>query len=92
MLGLTGSCPVSFADEQLLEIKQEFQEYRHWHDVQEFARSYFDTDADGWKSPELDITGIHPRNKSTLDKYIKEMSKHMSPRDARRMWPYLENI
>jgi hypothetical protein len=92
MLGLNRRCPVSFVEEQLLEIKQEFQEYRDWHDVQEFARSYLDTDADGWISPELDITGIQQRNKSALDKYIKEMSKHMSPQDARRMWPYLENV
>lgn len=91
-LGLTGRCPFTFSEEQLLEIDQEFQEYRDWHDVQEFARSYLDTDADGWISPELDIGEIQQRNRSALDKYTKEMSKHMSPEDARKMWPFLENV
>ncbi|KAB8275285.1 kinase-like domain-containing protein [Aspergillus minisclerotigenes] len=71
-LGLTGQCPLSFSEEQLQEINQEFQEYRDWHD--------------------LDLGEIQQRNKSALDKYIKEMSKHMSPEDARQMWPFLENI
>lgn len=92
MLGLTGRCPISFSKEQLLEIEEEFQEYRDWHDVQEFARSYLDTDEDGWISPELDIREIQQRNRSALDKYIKEMSKRMSPDDARKMWPFLENV
>ena len=89
MLGLTGGCPLSFTEDELLEIKQGFQEYRDWHDVQEFARSYLDADADGWISPELDISEIQQRNRSALDKYIKEMSKHMSPEDARKMWSFL---
>lgn len=42
---LTGECPVSFSRRDLEKIEGQFQEYRNWHDVQEFARRYLDTDA-----------------------------------------------
>ena len=91
-LGLTGECPLYFTETELLRAEQEFQEYRDWYDVQEFARSYLDTDADGWVSPELDVAEIRQRNKTALDRYVKEMSKEMPPHDARRMWPFLEGV
>ncbi|KAK2832009.1 hypothetical protein FQN49_006941 [Arthroderma sp. PD_2] len=91
-LGFSGECPSSFTEEELLKIECEFQEYRDWHDVQEFARSYLDTDADGWISPELDFDEIQQRNRSALERYTKEMSGHISPQAARKMWPFLENI
>jgi hypothetical protein len=93
-LGCSGSCPVSFAaeEDEILKQQQEFQEYRVWHEVQEFARNYLDTDADGWISPELDFAGIQQRNKAALDRYVAAMSKEMSPEQARMMWPFSEGV
>lgn len=91
-IGLTGRCPISFAQEELLKIEQEFQEYRDWYDVQEFAWNYLDTDADGWISPELNFAEIQQRNKLAFDKYMTKMTKYMTPQDARRIWPFLGNV
>ncbi|PGH28063.1 hypothetical protein AJ80_00319 [Polytolypa hystricis UAMH7299] len=64
---------------ELLRTEQEFQEYRDWHDVQEFARSYLDTDADGWISPEFDVAEIQQRDKTAFERYMKERSKRNCP-------------
>ncbi|KAM5435762.1 hypothetical protein MferCBS31731_006211 [Microsporum ferrugineum] len=90
-LGFIGECPIAFTTEELLRIEHEFKEYRDWYDIQEFARSYLDTDSDGWISPELDIVEVQQRNKSALERYIKEMPGQMTPQVARKTWPFLEN-
>ncbi|EFE30980.1 uncharacterized protein ARB_02174 [Trichophyton benhamiae CBS 112371] len=85
---LTGECPVSFSSRELEKIEGLFQEYRNWHDVQEFARSYLETDADGWVSPELSFSEIQQRNRHALERYVKEMAHYMPLEAARKMWPF----
>ncbi|EFR04208.1 protein kinase subdomain-containing protein [Nannizzia gypsea CBS 118893] len=87
-LGFTGECPLSFTDDELQVIEAEFKEYRDWHDVQELAKRYLETDADGWISPELDFAEIQQRNRAVIKRYVKEMSKHMPPEAALEMWPF----
>ncbi|KAI1928498.1 hypothetical protein LOZ65_001991 [Ophidiomyces ophidiicola] len=91
-LGFDDECPISFTENEILEIEQEFEKYQEWHGVQQFAREYLETDCDGWISPEFNFSEFQQRNKSGFEKYINEMSKRMSSHDARRMWPFLENV
>ncbi|EGE08331.1 hypothetical protein TEQG_07305 [Trichophyton equinum CBS 127.97] len=85
---LTGECPVSFSRRDLEKIEGQFQEYRNWHDVQEFARRYLDTDADGWVSPELSFSEIQQRNRHALERDVKEMAHYMPLEAARKMRPF----
>lgn len=90
--GLATDCPVSFTEQELTEIEDNFKLYRDWHDVQEFAREYLDTDTDGWVHPDFDFKKIQKQNRSALQRYIREMSRYIPPQDARRRWPFLENV
>jgi hypothetical protein len=91
--GLIEGCPVSFTTEQLLEIEREYREYCDWHEVQDFARDYLNTDVDGWISPEFDFKEVRRLNKTILERYMAEMSKHSISQDAaRRKWPFPEGL
>lgn len=91
-LGLTGECPTSFTKDELLRNEQSFKEYRDWHDVQDFARDYPDTGADGRLSQEFDFLEVRQRNKTAFEIYITEMINHVFQDYARTMWPFRKGV
>lgn len=55
-LGFTGHCPYSYSRSELEKHTSQFEEYEAWHKVQQLVREWLDTDAEGWISPEMDIS------------------------------------
>ncbi|KAK2735061.1 hypothetical protein FQN57_001341 [Myotisia sp. PD_48] len=87
-------CPVKFTKQEIARSEHEYKEYLNWHNVQLLARTYLDTDVDGWISPDWDFTEVQQRNKSVLERFIKDMSAHayIPQEEARKMWPFLESV
>jgi hypothetical protein len=90
-LGLPGVCPYSFRDDEIYVHELQFQEYQEWHKVREFAREYLDTDEDGWIPPEAGFTEKCVRNKELLGLFPDRMAGEKSLKEARQMWPFLED-
>lgn len=90
-LGLPCDCPFTFSDDQIQTHELEFKAYREWHDVQEFAREYLDTDAEGWISPEIDFDKKLEQNKALFDLFLDTMAEEKPREIVGKMWPFLEN-
>ncbi|KAH7400675.1 kinase-like domain-containing protein [Phaeosphaeria sp. MPI-PUGE-AT-0046c] len=88
-VGFEDQCPFNFKEEDIQKHKQQFQEYRDYHRIQEIARKFLDTDSEGWISPQLDFTLKAQQNKDFLEEAMRRSSEYnKSSEEVRRIWPF----
>jgi hypothetical protein len=87
-LGFTGECPYLFTPAEIQEHDSQFSEYEDWHTVQKLASDCLDTDAEGWISPEMDISEKRRQNEELRNMFIERMAEEKSAEEARKMWPF----
>jgi hypothetical protein len=88
-VGFRGQCPFNFNEEDIQKHNQQFQEYRDFHEIQEIARKFLDTDSEGWISPQLDFTSKVQQNKDLLEEVMRRSSEYnKSSEEVRRIWPF----
>ncbi|KAF2276240.1 uncharacterized protein EI97DRAFT_377861 [Westerdykella ornata] len=91
-VGFTGKCPFSFSEDDRQKHDQQFEEYRHFHKVQEIAREHLDTDSEGWIAPQFDFAMKQQQNERLLQMVMHRSSEYnKSPEEVRRIWPFLES-
>jgi hypothetical protein len=91
-LGLAGECPYTFRDDEIKAHETEFRQYEEWHRIQEFAREYLDTDAEGWVSPEDDFEEKCEQNKALFEILVTQMAGERSREELRAMWPFANHL
>ncbi|KAK4965249.1 hypothetical protein LTR66_012158 [Elasticomyces elasticus] len=91
-LSLPGDCPFTFPDDEIRMHELELEKYREWHDVQEFAREYLDTDAEGWISPEIDFGKKREQNRALFELFLDKMAGGKPREVMRRLWPFSEDL
>lgn len=88
-VGFEDQCPFTFNEEDIEKHKQQFQEYRDFHRIQEIARKLLNTDSEGWISPQLDFGLKAQQNKDLLEEAMRRSSEYnKSPEEVRRIWPF----
>jgi len=63
-------------------------EYSQWHEVQNFAKKYLSTDAEGWVPPEADWDKEQLQNKTLLDLMVERLETQKTAEEVRQMWPF----
>ncbi|PLN83759.1 phosphotransferase family protein [Aspergillus taichungensis] len=87
LLGLPGSPPFMFSDEELKIHKDQVVLYQDMVYLWDIVKTQLRTDASGWVSNELwEIT--KNLNKNLFAMYIESMSEELSPHAASRKWPF----
>ena len=81
-------CPVHFTSAEIASHERQFSEYTQWHEIQDFAKKYLDTDAEGWVPPRADWAKKRSQNKALLDLMTKRLELQKSGDEVRRMWPF----
>jgi hypothetical protein len=87
-LGFSGECPYSFTKEEVDAHERQLAEYLAWHEVQALVEECLDTDAEGWISPQLDISVKKRQNEELMSMYIKKVAGKKSANEVRAMWPF----
>jgi hypothetical protein len=87
-MGFSGECPIHFSSTEIASHEHEFSEYEKWQEIQEFARKYLDTDAEGWVSPEADWEKKRSQNRALLGLLIERLEAEKSEDEVRQMWPF----
>jgi len=83
--------PLRFSDDDLERHDREFDEYRSFHSVLEFARKMLSTDVEGWISPRLDFDMMQQENVKLLEAAMRRSTDfNKSPDDIRSIWPYID--
>jgi hypothetical protein len=90
-LGLPGTPPFSFREDEIRTHISQFKEYEECGIVRDFAKEYLDTYGDGWIPPEADFAEYCVQNKKLLNLFLDQMAGEMAPEEARKMWPFLED-
>ncbi|KAI9685112.1 MAG: hypothetical protein M1820_010834 [Bogoriella megaspora] len=91
-LGLPGSCPYEFREEDIQNNEREFQKYDEWDNVQKFARKYLATDAEGWISPEVDFPRMQEQNRVLFDFFAQETAGQFTREHVLKLWPFAEGL
>lgn len=87
-MGLPDPCPIHFTSAERTSHEKQFSEYTQWHEIQEFAQKYLDTDAEGWIPPGADWAKKRLQNKALLELMIERLETQMPEGEVRRMWPF----
>ncbi|KAL9100876.1 MAG: hypothetical protein Q9163_003803 [Psora crenata] len=87
-VGVQDSCPIHFTSEEVTSHETKLSEYTQWHEIQDFAQNYLDTDAEGWIPPGADWAKKRLQNKALLELMIERLKPQKSEREVRRMWPF----
>ena len=87
-MGFLGPCPIHFKPAEIASHEQLFLEYTRWNEIQDFAKKYLDTDADGWVPPGADWANKRSMNKMLLDLMIERLEGQKTEDEVRQMWPF----
>ena len=87
-IGLPDPCPIHFTAADIACHERQFSEYTQWHEIQEFARKYLDTDDEGWVPPEVDWAEKQSQNMALLELMAARLETQMSADEVRRIWPF----
>ena len=88
-VGFVGQCPIRFSEEEIKKHNEQFQRYRDIKSTKGIARKLFDTDSEGWRSPQLDFALKVRQNKELLEGAMRRSSEYnMSPEEVSRIWPF----
>ncbi len=87
-IGFPDPCPIHFSPSQIVSHEQQLSEYSQWYEVQDFAKKYLDTDAEGWVPPGADWARKRSQNKALLDLMSERLASLKSGEEVRRMWPF----
>ena len=67
--------------------ERQLSEFTQWHEIQEFAQKYLDTDAEGWLPPGADWAKKQLQNEALLELMIERLETQ-KPEEVRQMWPF----
>ena len=87
-MGFSDPCPIHFTSAEIASHERQFSQYTQWHEIQEFALKYLDTDAEGWIPPGADWDKKRSQNKALLQLMIERLETQMPEGEVRRMWPF----
>lgn len=86
--GFQDPCPVSFAPSEMVIHKQQATDYKRWHEIQDFALKYLDTDAEGWVAPAIDFAEKQRQNQALLDLLVERAPSEVEANEIRQCWPF----
>jgi hypothetical protein len=90
-LRFTAPCPIRFSEDDLQRHEEQFDAYRNFHALHEFARNILSTDFEGWVAPQFDFEAKKQRNHDLMQEFMSRSAEfNMSPEDVQRTWPYRE--
>ncbi|KAL9116756.1 MAG: hypothetical protein Q9187_006715 [Circinaria calcarea] len=81
-------CPIHFTAADITSYERQLSEYTQWHEIQEFAKKYLDTDDEGWVSPEVDWAEKQSQNMALLELMAARLETQKSADEVRRIWPF----
>ena len=87
-MGFPDSCPIHFTSAEIASHEIRLSEYTQWHEIQDFAQNYLDTDAEGWIPPGADWVKNQLQNKALLELIIERLKTRKPEGEVRRMWPF----
>ncbi|KAL8741925.1 MAG: hypothetical protein Q9190_005524 [Brigantiaea leucoxantha] len=87
-MGFPDSCPIHFTSAEIALHETRLSEYAQWHEIQDFAQNYLDTDAEGWVPPGVDWAKKRLQNKALLELMIERLKSQKPEGEVRRMWPF----
>lgn len=87
-MGFSDPCPIHFTSAEIASHEKQLSEYTRWHEIQEFAQKYLDTDAEGWVPPGVDWAKKQLQNKALLELMIERLETQKLEGEVRRMWPF----
>jgi len=87
-MGFSDPCSVHFTSAEIASHERQLYEYTQWHEIEEFAQKYLDTDAEGWIPPESDWAKKRSQNKALLELMVERLESQKSEAEVRRMWPF----
>ena len=87
-MSLPDPCPIHFTSAEIASHEKQFSEYTRWHEIQDFAQKYLDTDAEGWVPPGVDWAKKRSQNKALLELMIERLKTQKPEGEVRRMWPF----
>ncbi|KAM5457487.1 hypothetical protein MaudCBS49596_000682 [Microsporum audouinii] len=87
LLGLPGSCPFEFTEDDLKRHNEQVQRYEDNRYLMDIIKGQLRTDDNGWVPIER-WEAANKMNEYLFDTYMKTVSEEMSPEKAERAWPF----
>ncbi|KAL8927869.1 MAG: hypothetical protein Q9172_001169 [Xanthocarpia lactea] len=87
-MGFQKSCPIQFNASEMAIHEGQAKDYKRWHDRQDIAQGYLDTDAEGWIAPSFDIVEKRRQNKVLLDLMAERAQSKAEAEEVRQTWPF----
>ncbi|OJZ90060.1 hypothetical protein ASPFODRAFT_30893 [Aspergillus luchuensis CBS 106.47] len=88
LLGLSGSSPFQFNEEELKRHDEQAQFYEYSLSLWDLVKEQLGTDSSGWIHSE-DWDSVNKRNKYLYNMFIDTMSEEISAEEAAKRWPFL---
>lgn len=87
-MGFPDPCRIHFTPTEIASRGRQFLEYTQWHEVQDFAKKYLSTDAEGWVPPEADWPKKQLQNKMLMNLMVERLETQKTSEEVRQMWPF----
>ena len=87
-MGFQDSCPIHFNASEMAIHEGQARDYKRWHDIQDIAQRYLDTDAEGRIVPSFDIAEKRRQNKVLLDLMVECAQSKEEAEEVRQTWPF----
>ncbi|KAJ5883527.1 uncharacterized protein N7473_010413 [Penicillium subrubescens] len=83
-----GSLGIARFQEELEKHQCHFAECRAWQEARALAEECLDTDAEGWITPQLDLTEKRKENEKLMAFYVEKLAGERSTEEGKAMWPF----
>ncbi|KAL8724042.1 MAG: hypothetical protein Q9166_008166 [cf. Caloplaca sp. 2 TL-2023] len=87
-LGSPEPCPLQFPLSEIDTFNQRSTDYKQWYEVQDIAKQYLDTDAEGWVAPQLDFTEKVGQNRALLNLLVERADSQEEADVLKCAWPF----
>jgi hypothetical protein len=82
------ACPIHFTSSEIASHETQLIEYSQYHEIQDVARNYLDTDAEGWIPPGADFAEKRSQNKALLELMVERLRAQKPEGEVRQIWPF----
>lgn len=83
-------CPYHFSHDEITQHEKQFKDYGVWLQMRKHTHELLGSNDSGWVPPRVNFEEAQKKHEQLYENFIKAKTKHMSEREAEKLWFFRE--
>ncbi|TQB70518.1 hypothetical protein MPDQ_000391 [Monascus purpureus] len=87
---VSADCPYHFSRDEIAQHERQFKDYGVWLQMRKHTHELLGSNDSGWVPPRVNFEEAQKKHEQLYENFIKAKTKHMSEREAGKLWFFRE--